>query len=668
MSARILRRPKHSFAQVQALEPRTLLSAVVPLEQSFTLHSRPGASKTIYLDFNGHFTPATTGWNGGQAFNTPAYTVDGSSAFSNTELTNIQDIWQRVAEDFAPFEIDVTTEEPAGGRLTRDSNDDTFYGTRVVIGGDGFWLDGGQSAGVAFLNSFSSLSPAPAFVFAEDLSVSDIADTASHETGHTLGLSHDGGPGTQYYRGHGSGPTGWAPIMGSGNRELTQWSNGNYPGANQLQNDLQIITTVNGFGYRADDYGNTTGTATAFSLNGTSLFGSGIIERNTDLDVFSFATAGGAVSFDIDPAPEGPNLDVLAILYDVNGGEIARSNPSGSLSASFNLNLAAGRYYLAIDGGGESSPAPGYNDYGSLGQYTVTGTAPGAYLLDVDDTLPRANVVVTPKLNQTTALNGDITTLGSESDVDLFRIKAVKGQRFRFDIDADEFGSTLNAQLRLFNRFGQEIAFNDDRAAPDEAASEDSVINLTFATGGMFYLGVGASGNRSYDPWFGSGDAAPASTGTYTLNISRLPPVRDFDDQRREAALITTSYQGAIQTLEDDSSDVDVVKFFAEAGATLRFDLDTSGGGLDAHLRLFRLGREISFSDTAIEFTFAKRGLYFLGISAAGNTAYNVSNGKLDAAPGTEGAYSLSVTTVSTGFVPATELKRKSLWSMLPIE
>jgi serralysin len=44
------------------------------------------------------------------------------------------------------------------------------------------------------------------------------AEAISHEVGHTLGLSHDGRitPSEGYYAGHGSGDTGWAPIMGVG--------------------------------------------------------------------------------------------------------------------------------------------------------------------------------------------------------------------------------------------------------------------------------------------------------------------------------------------------------------------------------------------------------------------------------------------------------------------
>ncbi len=72
----------------------------------------------------------------------------------------------------------------------------------------------------------------PALVFPERLGNSDryIAEAAAHECGHTLGLLHDGTTtGTEYYAGHGTGATGWAPIMGNGYyKSLTQWSKGEY--------------------------------------------------------------------------------------------------------------------------------------------------------------------------------------------------------------------------------------------------------------------------------------------------------------------------------------------------------------------------------------------------------------------------------------------------------
>lgn len=67
---------------------------LVPLVDTFQLHSNPGASKTIYLDFDGHITTGTE-WNtytGLPTIVTPAYNFEGNSSFSDAELTRIQRI------------------------------------------------------------------------------------------------------------------------------------------------------------------------------------------------------------------------------------------------------------------------------------------------------------------------------------------------------------------------------------------------------------------------------------------------------------------------------------------------------------------------------------------------------------------------------------------------
>lgn len=354
------------------------------LSSTFALHSASGAQHTIYLDFTGNVTSGTA-WNssysGGANIVTPAYDLDGNSAaFSDQELTRIQAIWQRVAEDFAPFNVDVTTQDPSDpGDLIKSGTGDTRWGVRVCIGGSSTDWYGASAGGVAYVGSFNYSSDTPAFVFTAQLGGGDekyTAEAISHETGHTLGLSHDGSSTTSYYRGQGSGETGWAPIMGTAYyQNLSQWSKGEYSGANNLQDDLSIITTNNGFGYRADDYGNTAGPASLLSQVDTTISGSGIIERSTDADVFSFITAAGQVNLNISPAARGPNLDILAELYDGTNNLIATSNPTDSLGASFSLTLSSGQYFLKLSGAGNGDPlATGYTNYASLGQYFVSGT------------------------------------------------------------------------------------------------------------------------------------------------------------------------------------------------------------------------------------------------------------------------------------------------------
>ncbi|MEX0643489.1 MAG: proprotein convertase P-domain-containing protein [Pirellulales bacterium] len=370
----------------------------------------------------------------------------------------IQSVWERVSEDFLPFEVDVTTEAPDLDALLNTGGTDETWGVRVVIGGDGTldWFtpsdpDNKLVGGVAFLSSFDDNVDAPAFVFGGDYrgNAAAIAGTVSHEVGHTVGLEHDGQfrfwvdisdpddpemvrTWVEYYPGHGMGQTSWAPIMGGGGGGLEQWTKGEYfnatndeDGVNPPQDDLETITNRggnngNGFGYRVDDHGSTTATASPVILDpltaelDTSLFmGVGIIERNTDVDYFSFTVEGlgEIISLNIDPFYNGPNLDILATLYDSSGTVIATSNPLDDINASFtDIPLLPGTYYLSVDGTGrpitfidpEIHPGPllfnpdeeeelppdtsdwGYTDYGSLGYFSILGIRKKGLVVGVD--------------------------------------------------------------------------------------------------------------------------------------------------------------------------------------------------------------------------------------------------------------------------------------------
>ncbi|MEM8680731.1 MAG: carbohydrate-binding domain-containing protein, partial [Planctomycetota bacterium] len=348
------------------------------LDQTFSLNSLEGADHTVYLDFDGHTTTGTywnSSFNSNNPIETPAYNFSGdSNSFSDSELARIQRVWARVAEDFAPFNVNVTTEDPGEDALRRSGAGDTQWGVRVVIGANTFYSSAG---GVAYVGSFDWSTDTPVFVF--NTSELGVSEAASHEVGHALGLRHDGlTTGASYYTGHGSGATSWAPIMGvSYSRSVSQWSKGEYANADRQEDDLQIITTGNGFGYRADDYGDSLATATGLLTAGDTAFDTtfGIIEQNTDTDYFSFYAGAGDATINIDPLAFGANLDILANLYDSTGSLVATSNPTEALNASFDLVLPSeGEYFLSITGTGLGDPqGTGYSDYGSLGNYRVTG-------------------------------------------------------------------------------------------------------------------------------------------------------------------------------------------------------------------------------------------------------------------------------------------------------
>ncbi|BBL58573.1 PKD domain-containing protein [Methylomonas koyamae] len=350
----------------------------------FTLHSKPGSNRTVYLDFNG-YQASNSAWYSGTLTAKPYDTDANPSGFSTAEQNNIREIWQRVAEDYAPFDVDVTTQEPAADALRRTGSSDAVYGVRVAVTQSMPELCSQSCGGVSYINVFSYYSSSnpdyynPVWVFFDKLGggyPKYVADAVSHEVGHALNLTHDGTSTTSYYAGQGSGATGWAPIMGVGYYQpLTQWSKGEYPDANNPQDDIAVIAAA-GAPQRADDFGNTTATAAPLSGTSSAVLQTGIIERRTDVDLFTFFTDGGSVQFSAASGSSTPNLDISLKLLNSQGSTLVSANPADTLSATLTATLAAGQYFLQVDGTGYGDLSTGYSDYASVGQYQITGSYP----------------------------------------------------------------------------------------------------------------------------------------------------------------------------------------------------------------------------------------------------------------------------------------------------
>lgn len=369
-------------------------NVVYPAAQTFSLHSRPSSKRKIYLDFNGH-TSTGTAWNSSYGLTTivsPPFDTDGvPGTFSTSELALIQNVWRRVAEDYAAFDVDVTTEEPPADQMSRTSTTDLNYGVRALITKNftvGTTRGDCGCGGFAYVGVFDSVGESykTAFIFQDKLANSEknIAEATTHEVGHTVGLSHDGTATAGYYTGHGSGVTGWAPIMGVGySRQLVQFSKGDYLNSNNKEDDFLVMQN-NGVAFAADDFGNTLATATALAptlVNGVNSYTArGLVETPSDVDYFKFSAAAGSVTVTAQPFERSPNLDVLLQLRDANGTVIGQANPVDTLDGSLSLTLpAAGNYYLSVQGTGKGDPmGTGYSNYGSIGRYSIAVSAPAA--------------------------------------------------------------------------------------------------------------------------------------------------------------------------------------------------------------------------------------------------------------------------------------------------
>ena len=377
-------------------------TSTVPISSPPAFHSKPGAPFHIYMDFNGAYvtgkawtySDGTTTWS---TWDCDAWSSDSDrTTFSVSEQNDIRRMWERVAEDYAPFNVNVTTDvafDPVN--YTGDKNKVGWLLTTPTTDKNGVRCPHYGYGGVAYVNVFgrsdffSRYQPA----WVTPMGAANTAEAASHEMGHNMGLSHDGlTTGAAYYGGHAattSAPS-WGPIMGTGySRNVSQWSRSiEYYNGNQTQDDLTIIAGK--VSYRTDDHGDTNPTATAWTQSPVNQLG--LVENTNDPDVFTFTTGAGTVSFTAntyrcDTQTWGGNLDAILELYDASNNLVASANPAADTNATLSTSVPAGTYYLVLKpsaaGTPLSSTPSGYTIYGSLGYYNITGSyqpanAPGS--------------------------------------------------------------------------------------------------------------------------------------------------------------------------------------------------------------------------------------------------------------------------------------------------
>ncbi|MFC0624963.1 pre-peptidase C-terminal domain-containing protein [Kribbella deserti] len=380
------REPTAPAATRSELSPRWAKKAVAAAEgPAFELHSKPGANRVIYLDFDGH-TITGTAWNtdGKPAtVNVTPYDTDGNPAvFGTAEQDVVRDVWTRVAEDYAPFDVDVTTQAPPQAAIDRTDANDQQFGTRVLIDPDTWYESGCGCGGVAYIGVYDTpgnhdyYQPALVFTRGVGTGAKNLAEAASHEAGHNIGLGHDGTASQGYYEGHGA----WAPIMGVGYyRGISQWSKGEYSGASNPEDDFAVAGS-HGLPLRADDHGNGTSTATVLTI-GTPI--AGVSATADDVDVFRVEIgAAGNYTANATAAAIGGNLDIKLDLLNSAGTVVGTNNPAAGqtdagtptgLNAAITQNLQPGTYYLRVAGTGYGDPlSTGYTTYGSRGGFTLT--------------------------------------------------------------------------------------------------------------------------------------------------------------------------------------------------------------------------------------------------------------------------------------------------------
>lgn len=161
-------------------------------------------------------------------------------------------------------------------------------------------------------------------------------------------------------------------------------------------------------------------------------------------------------------------------------------------------------------------------------QINVYGTAASNSPTDIGDTISSAKAMSfsTQNTSTTNSTIGDNDRIAPTKDVDLYKLEMQAGDRITVNIDAVVNGSELDSMLHVFNANGKLVAFNDDRAAPDETplSSFDSYLSFTATKAGTYYIGVSSFGSLDYNPSI-EGSGSGETTGDYTLAVEMIPVV-----------------------------------------------------------------------------------------------------------------------------------------------
>lgn len=247
--------------------------------------------------------------------------------------------------------------------------------------------------------------------------------------------------------------------------------------------------------------------------------------------------AGDVLTVDIDAFAQGTWLDSVVRVFDANGNEVAFSDdaaaPGETLSYDSYLQFTAqqtGNYYIGISGYGNDLYDPfdlfsGVS--GSTGEYTLTlDVAHDLSSDESNDTLTEAIYTglgpATPGTIEVQGAIGDNPSLASGLDVDMFSVQLNAGDRLIVDVDAHQFGGSLDSGLRIFDALGNELLLSDDNPAPGESFSFDPYLEFTATETGNYYIGLSGYWNYDYNPFL-AGSGTPGSTGDYTMIMTVEP-------------------------------------------------------------------------------------------------------------------------------------------------
>ncbi len=273
---------------------------------------------------------------------------------------------------------------------------------------------------------------------------------------------------------------------------------------------------------------------------------------------------------------------------------------------------------------------------------------------------------------------GDNNQLADDTtDVDFYQVRLNAGDRIRVDVDTSVQNQPVNTLLQIYNAAGNLmnlagaganlVTFIDNQAAPGEAANpRDPYVDFTAPTTGTYFIAVSALGNVNFNPNSLNGRNAGSGTGDYTINLSLIQPLEaaSANDHLVTATqtllgvgIKPTTYSvtaeiGDNARLSNRAADVDLYQIKLDIGDRLTVDVDTvfnpnpQKSAIDTVLQLYDAsGRRVNLAgrgaaenfeienaaapgevngiDPYLDYVAREPGIYYVAISASGNTNFD---------------------------------------------